>query len=198
MAISKTEAALYGFITGRTLPKGTTRKVFRTLVSGIIGTGRALVPPVARGAGRTALGLGRLGMNLSPAGKVILGGMTLYEAQQMGLLDEPTQRVREVGIEALERGFDYLPQQTPQQMLEALQKDQGIKRPKKATKYNKAVSKGMAAAKASKYFGKKGTISKPQSAFKTVNSVASRLFGKKKVANTGSKGVIARAIRKSI
>jgi len=177
---------------------GTSRQALVKSVKALGMGAMRLVPPVARGTARGALGLGRFAAGLSPAGRVGLAGLTLYEAQQMGLLDEPAERVREVGIEALERGFDYLPQQTPQQMLEALQKDQGIKRPKKATKYNKAVSKGMAAAKASKYFGKKGTISKPQSAFKTVNSVASRLFGKKKVANTGSKGVIARAIRRSI
>jgi len=177
---------------------GTSRQALVKSVKALGMGAMRLVPPLARGTGRAALGIGGTLARLSPAGRVGLAGLTLYEAQQMGLLDEPAERVREVGIEALERGFDYLPQQTPQQMLEALQKDQGIKRPKKATKYNKAVSKGMAAAKASKYFGKKGTISKPQSAFKTVNSVASRLFGKKKVANTGSKGVIARAIRRSI
>jgi len=127
----------------------------------------------------------------------VFGALTLYEAEQMGLLDPAKEAALDVTTSALERGFDFLPQQTPEQMFQGLDVGPAPTK-KKPTKYNKAVAKGMAAAKASKYFGKKGTISKPQSAFKTVNSVASRLFGKKKVANTGSKGVIARAIRRSI
>ena len=43
MAISKEEAALYGYITGKTVPKGTTRKVFGTLVSGVIGAGVTVI-----------------------------------------------------------------------------------------------------------------------------------------------------------
>ena len=198
MAISKEEAALYGYITGKTVPKGTTRKVFGTLVSGVIGAGRALVPPLARGTGRTALGFGRGLAGLTLPGKIGLGALTLYEAQQMGLLDEPIERAKDVTARALYEAGGFLPQQTPQEFIESMQKEQGIKRPKKASKYNKAVKAGMTAARASKYFGKKGTITKPQAAFKTVNSVASRLYGKKKVSNTGSKGVIARAIRKMI
>ena len=198
MAISKEEAALYGYITGKTVPKGTTRKVFGTLVSGVIGAGRALVPPLARGTGRTALGFGRGLAGLTLPGKIGLGALTLYEAQQMGLLDAPIERAKDETARLLFEAGDFLPQQTPEQFIESMQRDQGIKRPKKVSKYNKSVKIGMAAARGSKYFGKKGTISKPQAAFKTVNSVASKLFAKKKVPNTGSKGVIARAIRKMI
>tara|TARA_R100001530_G_scaffold92695_1_gene64381 strand:- start:570 stop:1178 length:609 start_codon:yes stop_codon:yes gene_type:complete len=199
MAISKTEAALYGYITGKTVPKGTTRKVFRTLVSGAIGAGRAIIPPLARGTGRTALGLGRLGMNLSPAGKVILGGMTLYEAQQAGLLDEPIERSRQAAIDAALYGIDrtspYMPDRTPDQMWDDLNRTSPQPK-RKPTKYNRAVKAGMAAAKASQYFGKKKTLSNSKAAFKAVNSVASRINKGKKVSVKGATGKIARAVRR--
>ena len=54
MAISKAEAAMYAYITGRTLPKGTTRAVFRAAYQGAISAGSfvagRIAPPVARGA----------------------------------------------------------------------------------------------------------------------------------------------------
>ena len=196
MAISKTEAALYGFITGRTLPKGTTRKVFRSLVSGVIATGRALAPPLARGTGRTALSLGRGLAGLTLPGKVGLGALTLYEAQQLGLLDEPIERAKDETARFLFEAGDFLPQQTPEQMLEAMQRDQGIKRPKKVSKYNKSVKAGMAAVKASQYFGKKGTLSNSKKAFAAVNRTASKVNQGKKVSTKGSVGKIARAVRR--
>ncbi len=198
MAISKTEAALYGYITGKTVPKGTTRKVFRTLVSGIIGAGRALAPPVARGSGRALLGLGRGLAGLTLPGKVGLGALTLYEAQQMGLLDEPIARGRAAAIEGFERGFDYLPQRMPEQYLEDFQGlDVGpAPTKKKVTKYNRAVRAGMGVVKASQYFGKKGTINNPKKAFVTVNRTASKVNKGKKVSTKGAIGKIARAVRR--
>ena len=198
MAISKTEAALYGYITGKTVPKGTTRKVFRTLVSGIIGAGRALAPPVARGSGRAVLGLGRGLAGLTLPGKVGLGALTLYEAQQMGLLDEPRERASELGYAALDRGFDILPQQTPEQMFQGL--DVGpaptARKKKKVSKYNRAVAAGMKAAKASVSYGKKGTLSSPKRAFAAVNRTASKVKQGKKVTTKGAVGKIARAVRR--
>ena len=195
MTISKTEAALYGFITGRTLPKGTTRKVFRTLVSGVIATGRALAPPLARGTGRTALSLGRGLAGLTLPGKVGLGALTLYEAQQLGLLDAPIERARDFTADALFEAGEFLPQQTPEQMFRGLDVGPAPTR-RKPSNYNKAVKKGMAVVKASKFIGKKGTISSPKKAFMTVNRVASKVNKGKKVSTKGVTGVIARAGRR--
>ena len=149
-----------------------------------IGARRAAVP-VATGA----LGLAR-------ANPGIATGLTLAQAYQMGLLDAPIERAQDVTARALFEAGEFLPQQTPQQMLDSIQRDQGIKRPKKATKYNQAVRAGMAAAKASQYFGKKGTLSSPKKAFVTVNRTASKVNKGKKVSTKGAIGKIARAVRK--
>ena len=66
----------------------------------------------------------------------------------------------------------------------------------KKTKFNRAVSAGMKAAKASKYYGKKGVLSSPKKAFSAVTKIASKLTKGKAVRRTGSSGVIARAIPK--
>jgi hypothetical protein len=155
-----------------------------------------LVPPLARGTGRAALGIGGTLARMSPAGRAAVAGLTIYEAQQMGLLDEPIEQAKDVTARALFEAGEFLPQQTPQQMLDAMQRDQGIKRPKKATKYNRAVKAGMAAAKASQYFGKKGTINNPKKAFVTVNRTASKVNKGKKVSTKGAIGKIARAVRR--
>ena len=149
-----------------------------------IGASRAAVP-AARGIGAI--------VRRNP---YAFAGLTLYEAERRGLLDEPKERIRDTAIEAFERGFDYLPQQTPQEMLEAMQRDQGIKRPKKPSKYNRSVKAGMAAIKASSYFGKKGTLSSPKKAFAAVNRTASKVNKGKKVSNKGAIGKIARAVRR--
>ena len=194
--LSSLEKALMGVIGLDVARPGTSRQALVKSVKAIGMGAMRLVPPLARGTGRAALGVGGTLARLSPAGRVGLAGLTLYEAQQMGLLDQPAERAREAGIEAFERGFDYLPQQTPQQMLDALQKDQGIKKPKKVSKYNRAVRAGMSAVKASQYFGKKGTINSPKKAFVTVNRTASKVNSGKKVSAKGVSGKIARAVRR--
>ena len=68
------------------------------------------------------------------------------------------------------------------------------KRPK--SKYNKAVSAGMKAVKASAKGGKKGTISNPKSTFKTVAKVASKISKGVKVSPIGISGIAATAARK--
>ena len=153
-----------------------------------LGTTRVAVP-----AARGALGLG---LGLARANPGIATGLTLAQAYQMGLLDAPIERAKDVTARGLFEAGQFLPDQTPEQMLDALQRDQGIKRPKKATKYNRAVKAGMAAAKASQYFGKKGTLSSPKKAFVTVNRTASKVNKGKKVSTKGAIGKIARAVRR--
>jgi len=174
------------------------RKLLDTAMRAFIATGRLAIPAAARTTGRAALGLGRYGARMSVPGKVGLSALALYEAQQAGLLDDPIERARRAAIDAAIYGIEELapvmPNQTPGQMWEGLDAGKPIKR--KPTKYNRAVKVGMATAKASQYFGKKGTISKPKSAFKAVNSVASRINKGKKVSAKGATGKIARAIRR--
>ncbi len=151
-----------------------------------IGASRAAVP-AARGIGA-----------LVRSNPLVFGALTLYEAEKRGLLDEPIETAKDVTARALFEAGQYLPDQTPEQMLEALQRDQGIKRPKKVSKYNKSVKAGMAAVKASQYFGKKGTLSNSKKAFAAVNRTASRINQGKKVSNKGATGKIARAVRRFI
>ncbi len=151
-----------------------------------IGASRAAVP-AARGIGA-----------LVRSNPLVFGALTLYEAEKRGLLDEPIETAKDVTARALFEAGQYLPDQTPEQMLEALQRDQGIKKPKKVSKYNKSVKAGMAAVKASQYFGKKGTLSNSKKAFAAVNRTASRINQGKKVSNKGATGKIARAVRRFI
>jgi len=73
----------------------------------------------------------------------------------------------------------------------------GLKTRKKAkSKFNKAVSAGMKAVRASKSYGKKGTINNAKRAFSAVTKVASKVNKGKKVSAKGVTGTIARAVRK--
>ena len=70
------------------------------------------------------------------------------------------------------------------------------KRKRAKSTFNKAVSQGMKAVKASTSYGKKGTINNAKKAFSAVNKVASKLNRGKKVSSKGPTGVIKRAIGK--
>ena len=194
--LSNLEKALMGVIGLDVARPGTSRQALVKSVKALGVGAMRLVPPLARGTGRAALGIGGTLARMSPAGRAAIAGLTIYEAQQMGLLDEPIEQAKDVTARALFEAGEFLPQQTPQQMLDSIQRDQGIKRPKKATKYNQAVRAGMAAAKASQYFGKKGTLSSPKKAFVTVNRTASKVNKGKKVSAKGVSGKIARAVRR--
>ena len=67
---------------------------------------------------------------------------------------------------------------------------------RKKSKFNKAVSAGMKAAKKSKFYGKKGTFANVKKAFSAVTKIASRLSKGMTVSRKGSSGVIARAMPK--
>jgi len=132
---------------------------------------RRAAPPVARGIGSL--------VRRNPA---IFAGLTLAEAYRMGLLDEPIETTQEFigeGIETIQA--TAAPKAT---------------RARKKTKFNKAVSAGMAAVRKSKSFGKAGTINNAKRAFSAVTKVASKVNKGKKVLNKGVSGTIARAVRR--
>ena len=68
----------------------------------------------------------------------------------------------------------------------------GIKRQR--TKYNRAVSAGMKALKASKFYGKPKTFNDPKKAFSEVNKIASKLTRGKKMRSTGAVGTLKKAM----
>lgn len=64
--------------------------------------------------------------------------------------------------------------------------------------YNKAVKKGMAAVRASKFGGKKGTLTNAKRTFAQVARTASKIRKGKKVSAKGVIGTIARAVRPTL
>ena len=187
MALSKSEIALYAYATGRVLPKGTTRKAFRAAVS-------ALTPVASRAAAATpgvlaanpittGVGLG-LGALATPPGQALLdaaavrGAADRIAAQQA--IDEAVFRATELPARQLQTAVTS-PVFKP-----------AVKR--KVSKYSKAVKAGMAAVKASKFNGKKCTISNAKTTFAKVNKVASAVNKGRKVASKGVTGVIKRAV----
>jgi hypothetical protein len=192
MAISKAEAAMYAYITGRVLPKGTTRAVLRTAYRAAIGAGTfaatRVSPPVARGA----LGVGRAALGgaatLARRQPVVAGAATLYALNELGHL-EPVKRelaeFPETFREALPRFEGPHVRGATDPILEPIRKAK-----KKVSKFNKAISAGMKAVKKSTSYGKKGTISNAKKAFSAVTKTVSKL-GKRKTPTKGIMKVIA-------
>ena len=137
---------------------------------GFTGARRA-VPPVTRGIGSL--------IRRNPA---LFAGLTLVEAYRMGLLDEPIEQTQEF----VTGGFETLQETVAPKII----------RPRKKTKFNHAISAGMAAVRKSKSFGKPGKINNAKRAFSAVTKVASKENRGKKVSPKGVGGIIARAVRK--
>jgi hypothetical protein len=164
--------------------------------SALFAGSRRAAPSLGRLAGRSALRLAGTAGTIAMRHPVLTAGAIIYVN-------------REQAGELLREGYDvvsdvFTPSElspegiTPREYMEAIQRDKGIKRPKKVSKYNKSVKAGMAAIKASQYFGKKGTLSSPKKAFAAVNKTASKVNKGKKVSNKGAIGKIARAVRRFI
>lgn len=69
---------------------------------------------------------------------------------------------------------------------------------KKPSKFNRAISAGMAAVKRSKSFGKPGKISNNKKAFASVTKTVSSLKKGRKMPKTGVRRTIARAVKRYI
>jgi len=176
MAISKAEAAMYAYITGRVLPKGTSRAVMRAAYKGAISAGTFVAgrvsPPVARGAvgvGRAALGGGVALARRNPAVAV---GTGLYALNELGYLEEVKDTLGDLnraGMEAVDREF-----------IEPV-RVQGRKAKKRTNKFAKAVGAGIKGIKKSTSMGKKGVINAPKKAFAKVTKIASTINKAKKM-----------------
>ena len=191
MALSKSEIAMYAFITGRVLPKGTTRKVLRKALQ-VAGVGVARAAPVA------ATGIaGAAAANPVTTG-ALLGLGALQTGPGQALLDAAAVRGAADRI-AAQQAVDeavFRATELPQRQLEAAVRSPVFKPAvkRKVSKYSRAVKAGMAAVKASKFNGKKGTISNAKTTFAKVNKVASAVNKGRKVASKGVTGVIKRAV----
>ena len=129
----------------------------------------------------TALGLGALA---TPSGQQLLDA-----AAVRGAADRIA--VQQAIDEAVFRSTE-LPARQLQTAVTSPVFKRAVKR--KVSKYSKAIKAGMAAVKASKFNGKKGTISNAKTTFAKVNKVASAVNKGKKVASKGVTGVIKRAV----
>jgi hypothetical protein len=190
------EVAIAAYGLGRILPAGSTRAAVTAAVKGVVRGGRLLARPTASTVARTGLGVGRTIAGLSPQGRLILGGLTLAEAYDRGLLDAPIERSQEVFADTIAEGIERTRPIMPDTVPEGFQ---GFRRPKKKpTKHNRAVKAGMAAVKKSKFGGKKGTISNAKTTFGTVNKTISMLKKGRKAPKSGIKGTIAKSVKRFI
>ena len=188
------EVAIAAYGLGRILPAGSTRAAVTAAVKGVVRGGRLLARPTASTVARTGLGVGRTLAGLSPQGRLILGGLTLAEAYDRGLLDAPIERSQEVFADTIAEGIERTRPLMPDTVPEGFQ---GFRRPKKkTTKHNRAVKAGMAAVKRSKFGGKKGTISNAKTTFGTVNKTISMLKKGRKAPKSGIKGTIAKSVKR--
>ena len=160
----------------RTLPAGSTRAAARTAVNGIVRTGRIAVPAAARAAATVAPPLARGAASLARRNPYVASGAALLAAQQAGLFDPFVEPVQ-----------DFV----EEEVVIPIKKSGRRSR----SKFNKAVSTGMKAVRASTYYGKKGTINNAKRAFSAVTKTASKINKGKKVSTKGVTGKIARAIR---
>jgi hypothetical protein len=188
MAISKTEAALYAFITGRVLPSGTTRAAFKALVGTAIVAAQAAAPRLAAAYGPAIAGVPAIpGAAVAgpPLAGAALGSAFLASDPGQALLEGAEQSGRDTRDRA----------NTAFRVLEGEYFKK--KRRTKQTLYNKAVKVGMEALKKSKSRGKPGTINNPKKAFADVNKVTSAIYaGKPAPKGKGPRAIIGRAVRK--
>jgi len=193
MAFSKLEKALALAVGLDIAAPGTSRKAATAAVKLITsGTARA-APVVSRGITgiaaanpvATGIGLG-LGALQTPPGQALLdaaaarGAADRIAAQQA--FDEAVFRAQTQTIPQVQAGLTS-PAFKP-----------AVKR--KVSKYAKAVKAGMAAVKKSKFGGKPGNLTNVKATFSTVSKVASAINKGRKVAKTGIRGSIGRAVRK--
>ena len=167
--------AAYGL--GRALPAGSTRAAAKLAVRGMVKAGRVVVPAAGRASARVAPPLARGAATLARRNPYVATGAALLAAERAGLLDPLLDPVEEFVDEEI-----VVP----------------IKKSGRKTrsKFNKAVSAGMKAVKASPSYGKKGTITNAKRAFSAVTKVASKVNKGKKVSRVGVTGTIAKAVRK--
>jgi hypothetical protein len=184
-------------------------KVFYTILNKLgKPAARTTVSSAAR-LGGTALSVGRTIAMRHPyitAGAVIYYGVKNRE-ELADLAKQGWEVVEPVAAPAIERGKEFMEFTQPgrEQLFEGMQPRPApiplpgfIEkfRPRKKSKYNRAVSAAMKAVKASTKGGKKGKISSPKTVFKTVSKAVSKVNKGAKTSAKGITGIAARAARK--
>ena len=153
-------------------------------------------------AGRRGINLVRYGLSGPPATAVPESVAPSLTRRALGTLGRRSPYI--IGGAALGEAVRRAPE-TVEDIIESFESAQaglGIPKEKrikkKASKFNKAVSAGMAAVKKSKSFGRPGKFSNSKKAFATVTKTVSSINKGKKRPTKGIRGTIARAIKSYI
>jgi len=182
MALSDFDHAIYGYIVGRPLPKGTTRKAAQAAVVLAIRTGQVAAPYIARGAVAAAPPVARAIAN--PYVGIPLGAAVGTYALQQYAEESGLQEAQNVRVAELMRILE-----------EDVPKAGRAFRKRRRSVYNSAVSKAMKAVKKSTKGGPKGTLSNAKKTFGQVSKAVSRAKKGGKLSPKGVTGVIKRSIQ---
>ena len=151
-------------------------------------------------AGRMGTGAAAQAAARSPAGQAVLAGFAYTQLKEELDRRDAAVAEREFGPlagQATELVQRLSPLPLPLAQATAAGIDRVPKlRKKTKSKFNKAVSAGMKAAKASSSYGKKGTINNAKKAFTAVTKTASKINKGGKVAKKGIQRKIGLAIKK--
>jgi len=182
MAFSDFEKAMYAYIVGRVLPKGTTRMAAKATLAAAVTAGRAISPIAVRGAAAALPPVARAVANPYvgiPLGLAAAGYATQQYAEESGLQEE-------VNL-ARDEALRYFSEDVPAA-------GRAFKKRRRSV-YNRAMSKAMAAVKKSTKAGPKGTLSNAKKTFGQVSKAVSKARKGGKLGTTGVTGVVRRAIR---
>jgi len=181
MAFSDFEKAMYAYIVGRVLPKGTTRLAAKATLAAAVTAGRAASPIVARGAVAALPPIARAVANPYIGVPLALGAAgyaTQQYAEESGLQEE-------VNL-ARDEALRYFAEDVPAA-------GRAFKKRRRSA-YNRAMSKAMAAVKKSTKGGPKGTLSNAKKTFGQVSKAVSKARKGGKLSTKGVTGVIKRSI----
>jgi hypothetical protein len=176
MAFSKLEKAMALVIGLDIATPGFSRAAAKAAVGAI---GR-VTPPLARAAATTTTGLAAANPALTGAA-IGLGALQTEPGQDLLAAAAERGRMDRIRFE---------------QALTDLTIGTGRKKKSVKSKFNKAVSAGMKAAKASTSYGKKGTITNAKKAFTAVTKTASKIKKGGKVAKSGVLRKIGLAVKR--
>jgi len=191
VAFSTLEKALLGYVGLDYALPGASRKVLMAALSRIPSPIPASTVPVP-GQPITGLQAARIG-----AGPVALGAGYYYTG--LAAQDQARRDFEQYGEPRIPIPlYNPLLGDMPTIGLNPFSGDPVVKKTRKASKFNKAISAGMKAVRSSKSFGKKGTINNSKKAFATVTKTVSSIKKGRKRPTKGVRGTIARAVRRYI
>jgi len=167
------------------LVPGTSRKAVEMAIASM----RPAAAPIAARAGITGGSL--VGPAALASGLITTG----YAAQEQARRDAEMYGEPRIPLSFL---YNPILGDMPTIGLNPLSGEPIVKKTRKASKFNKAISAGMKSVRSSKFMGKKGTISNSKKAFATVTKTVSSLKKGRKRPTKGVRGTIARAVRRYI